>query len=114
MYKRQAQHDAEHGQQQKDLPARILAPAQLESVLDAAQTVKDDEQAEHDGQHPYHHIAADDEECAQRQTDQPRDESELALEHAALYDKIPHQLHCRAGQHHAAQRIACLLYTSAS
>ena len=42
----------------------------------------------------------------QRQTDQPRDEGELALEHAALYDKIPHQLHCRAGQHHAAQRIA--------
>ena len=78
-----AQHDAQHGQQQEAFPAGILALAQLQCVLDAAQTVEDDEQAEDDGQDAHHDVAANDEECTQPQTDQTGDQGQLALEDTA-------------------------------
>jgi len=80
--------------------------AQLQGVLDAAKAVKNDEQAEHDGQDAHHDVAADDEERAQPQTHKAGDQGQLALEHPALHRKIADELHGRTGQHHAAQRVA--------
>ena len=64
-----AQHHAEHRQQQKALPAVVAAAAQVQSVLHPANGVKDDEQAEHDGQNAYHDIAAQQQKNAQCKAD---------------------------------------------
>ena len=101
-----AQHHAEHRQQQKALPAVVAAAAQVQSVLHPANGVKDDEQAEHDGQNAYHDIAAQQQKNTQRKADKAGDQGKLALEHPALHHKVADQLHRCAGQHHAAQRVA--------
>ena len=75
-----AQHHAEHRQQQKALPAGIAAAAQVQCVLHTTDAVKDHEQAEHDGQDTHHDVAAQDQERTQCQTDDAGDQGELALE----------------------------------
>ena len=101
-----AQHHAEHRQQQKALPAVVAAAAQVQGVLHPANGVKDDEQAEHDGQDTYHDIAAQQQKNTQCKADKAGDQGKLALEHPALHHKVADQLHRCAGQHHAAQRVA--------